>query len=141
MGTGVVEIANGDDALDWLGPGVVDGDLERIPDLVVSNVQLPYFNGLEILEQLQVCTRRIPVILITSDPETFAQAWSLGARCVLARPFDVGELRVAVQTALQTSRDDTPGAQRCELDCLDRGRRGPEARDRASAACAAAAAR
>jgi DNA-binding response OmpR family regulator len=102
----VIEIANGDDALDWLGPGVVDGDLERIPDLVVSNVHLPYFDGLEILEQLQVCTRRIPVILITTRPDsdTHSQAVSLGAQCVLERPFDLGDLRAAVHKALKASR-------------------------------------
>jgi DNA-binding response OmpR family regulator len=98
----VVEIANGDDALEWLGSGVVDGELERIPDLVVSNVHLPYFDGLDILEQLQVCTRRIPVILITNlpDSETHAEASRLGARSVLAKPFALGELRAAVQRAI-----------------------------------------
>jgi CheY-like chemotaxis protein len=64
----VVEAANGDDALDWLGPGVLDGDFERVPDLVVSDVRLPYFTGLEILESLQIAAQRIPVILITGFP-------------------------------------------------------------------------
>ena len=98
----VIEAANGDDALDWLGPGVLDGDLERIPDLVVSDIRLPYFTGLEILESLQVSARRIPVILITGFPdrETYEQASQLGAACVLEKPFDLGELRAAIHIAL-----------------------------------------
>ena len=98
----VVEAANGDDALDWIGPGVLDGDLERIPDLVVSDIRLPYFTGLEILESLKVAKKRIPVILITGFPdrETYAQAAELGAECVLEKPFDLGELRAAIHIAL-----------------------------------------
>jgi DNA-binding response OmpR family regulator len=106
----VVEAANGDDAFDWLGPGVLDGDLERVPDLVVSDIRLPYFTGLEILESLQVSTRRIPVILITGFPdrETYARASELGAECVLEKPFDLGELRAAVHLALRTHRQRSP---------------------------------
>ncbi len=107
----VIEAANGDEALDWLGPGVLDGDLERIPDVVVSDIRLPYFTGLEILESLQVSTRRIPVILITGfpDQETHAQASALGAECVLEKPFDLGELRAAVHLALRTRGQRPPG--------------------------------
>ena len=99
----VIEAANGDDALDWLGPGVLEGDLERVPDVVVSDIRLPYFTGLEILESLQVSMRRIPVILITGFPDrdTYAQAAELGAACVLEKPFDLGELRAAVHVALR----------------------------------------
>ena len=107
----VVEAANGDDALDWLGPGVLDGDVERVPDLVVSDIRLPYFTGLEILESLQVAARRIPVILITGFPdrETYAQASQLGAECVLEKPFDLGELRAAVHLALRAHGRGSPG--------------------------------
>ena len=107
----VIEAANGDDALDWLGPGVLDGDLERIPDLVVSDIRLPYFTGLEILESLQVSTRRIPVILITGFPdrETYDHASRLGAECVLEKPFDLGELRAAVHLALRANSRRSPG--------------------------------
>ena len=101
----VVEAANGDDALEWLGPGALDGDLERIPDLVVSDIRLPYFTGLEILESLQIVARRIPVVLITAFPdrETMAEAARLGAECVLAKPFELGELRAAVHLALRST--------------------------------------
>jgi len=108
----VIEAANGDDALDWLGPGVLDGDLERVPDLIVSDIRLPYFTGLEILESLKVSSQRIPVILITGFPdrETYAQASQLGAECVLEKPFDLGELRAAVHLALRARGKGSTGA-------------------------------
>jgi DNA-binding response OmpR family regulator len=99
----VIEAANGDEALDWLAPGVLEGDVERVPDLVVSDVRLPYFSGLEILEGIQVAARRIPVILITGFPdrETYAQAAALGAERVLEKPFELADLRAAVHAALR----------------------------------------
>jgi DNA-binding response OmpR family regulator len=98
----VIEAANGDDAIDWLGPGVLEGDLERTPDLVVSDIRLPYLTGLEILEGLRVSPTPVPVILITGfgDDETHAAALAIGAECVLDKPFDLIDLRRAVRSAL-----------------------------------------
>ncbi len=104
----VVEVCNGDDALDWLGPGVLDGWLEQLPDLVISDIRLPFFSGLEILEGLQVASERIPVILITGfpDEETLARARELGAYCVLEKPFELDAFREAVRGALRARRSD-----------------------------------
>jgi DNA-binding response OmpR family regulator len=110
----LVECANGDDALDWLGPGALEGDLERRPALIVSDVRLPYFTGLEILAGVGQAAERIPVILITGFPDeaTYAAAFRLGARTVLAKPFPLADLRAAVWVALQPGHRPprTPGA-------------------------------
>jgi CheY-like chemotaxis protein len=102
----VVECANGDEALEWLGPGVLDGYVERLPALVVSDVRLPFFDGLEILEGLSCANQRIPVILITAFPEdeVVERAYALGARNVLAKPFDLRDLRAAVRAVLPPAR-------------------------------------
>jgi DNA-binding response OmpR family regulator len=109
----VAEAADGDDALEWLGPGVLVGEPSRLPALVVSDVRLPYFSGLEILEGLHAAPRRVPVILITAFPEddVRAAARSLGAECVLDKPFELDELRAAVRSAL-LSRDERAAAAR-----------------------------
>ena len=101
-GLRVVEAANGDDALDWLGPWALEGNLESAPDLIVSDIRLPYFNGLEILEGVRIAADRVPVILITGfpDDETIERALALGAECVLAKPFDIADFRSAVRRAL-----------------------------------------
>lgn len=98
----VAEAANGDDALDWLGPWALEGSLESAPDLIVSDIRLPYFSGLEILEGVQIAADAVPVVLITAfpDAETVARALRLGAECVLAKPFDLAEFRSAVRRAL-----------------------------------------
>jgi two-component system response regulator (stage 0 sporulation protein F) len=98
----VVECSNGDDALDWLGPGVLEGDLEQMPAAIISDVRLPYFTGLDILAGVNYGRERIPIILITAfpDEETTALASRLGARCVLAKPFPLDDLRRALLSAL-----------------------------------------
>jgi DNA-binding response OmpR family regulator len=100
----VIEAADGDGALDWLGPGVLEGELERTPDLIVSDIRLPYFSGLDILEGLSIAATPVPVILITGfgDDETHAKARELGARCVLDKPFDLVVLRGAVRSVLES---------------------------------------
>ena len=105
-GYSVVECANGDDALDWLGPGCLEGDLEQLPVAIISDIRLPYFTGLDILAGVNCGRERIPIILITAfpDEETTALAARLGARCVLAKPFQLEELRRALQSALEPAQ-------------------------------------
>jgi DNA-binding response OmpR family regulator len=104
-GYDVAECANGDDALDWLGPGVLEGELERLPAAIITDVRLPYFSGLEILESVRWAREPIPVIMITGfpDQDIYEQAFELGARSVLAKPFRLDDLRGALWTALQPS--------------------------------------
>ncbi len=98
----VVEAADGDDALERLGPWALEGNLEFAPDLIVSDIRLPYFSGLEILEGIQIAADVVPVILITGfpDQETLAKARELGAECVLSKPFELADFRAAVRSAL-----------------------------------------
>ena len=102
----VVEAADGDQALTWLGPGVLEGNLERIPSVIVSDVRLPFYSGLEILEGLQLASVHVPVILITGfgDEELHAAARLLGAERVLDKPFEVKVLLAAVSSAVYRNR-------------------------------------
>ena len=102
-GYDVVAVEDGDQALDWLGLSLVDGSLENVPALIVSDVRLPHFSGLELLEGLLGAAQEVPVILITGFPseETYAEAFELGAARVLAKPFDLDALRFAVFTVLE----------------------------------------
>ena len=99
----VVAVEDGDRALDWLGLCLEGGSLENVPALIVSDVRLPHFSGLELLEGLLCAAPEIPVILITGFPseETYAEAFELGAVRVLAKPFDLDALRFAVFTVLE----------------------------------------
>lgn len=103
-GHSVIALADGDQALDWLGLCLFDGTLTNVPALIISDVRLPQFSGLELLEGLVGAQPDVPVILITAFPsaETYAEAFELGAERVLAKPFDLDALRIAVQNVLET---------------------------------------
>ena len=98
----VVEAADGDEALTWLGPGVLEGDLERVPSVIVSDIRLPDFSGFDILEGMQLASHPVPVILITAfgDAETHAAARLLGAKRVIDKPFDTRVLLAAVSSVM-----------------------------------------
>lgn len=104
-GFSVVEARDGDEALEWLGPGVLDGAPDRLPALVISDIRMPHFSGLEILQAVQVLRRKVPVILVTAfgDPETHALARELGAHRVLDKPFEIADLLAAVRGLLGSS--------------------------------------
>jgi two-component system response regulator (stage 0 sporulation protein F) len=98
----VVEAAHGDQAFELLGPGVLGGQRRQLPDLVVCDVRLPYFSGLEILEGLHLVRPAVPVILMTAfgDSGVHEAARRLGALRTLDKPFRLDELRAAVREAL-----------------------------------------
>lgn len=103
----VFTFSNGDDALIWLGPGVLDGDLDRLPSAIVCDIRIPNFSGLEILETLYLAGKRIPTIMITGFPDdsTRAQAIRLGASCVLEKPFALDVLYTAIRRAVADGCD------------------------------------
>lgn len=110
-GYSVIEAADVDDALEWLGIGALEGAPARWPSLLVSDVRLPRISGLDLVEGLALARERVPIVIITgfADPETHARALELGATCVLDKPFDLTEFRYAVHAALRT-RNAGPGS-------------------------------
>jgi DNA-binding response OmpR family regulator len=93
---------NGTEAVGWLGLRVPDGSLENVPALIVSDIRLPDFSGLDLLEVLVCALEDVPMILITGFPsrETYALAFELGAVRVLEKPFDLDDLCAAVRSVL-----------------------------------------
>ena len=115
----VVAVEDGDQALDWLGLCLFDGSLENVPALIVSDVRLPHFSGLELLEGLLCAAQEIPVILITGFPseETYVEAFELGAARVLSKPFELDALRLAVSSVLELrSKTALPSRAQRRLD-------------------------
>jgi CheY-like chemotaxis protein len=66
--------------------------------LIITDIRMPGFDGLEVLEYLRYAGLRVPVIVMTGfgDARTHAKAKSLDAALVLDKPFDIDDLRAAV---------------------------------------------
>ena len=69
------------------------------PDLIVTDLRMPGWSGLDVLKRLRRFDKVTPVILITAfgDTKTHAAALKLGACHVLDKPFDVDTLRIVAE--------------------------------------------
>lgn len=75
-------------------------------DLVISDLVMPNLNGLELMEELRKAGKEIPTILMTfhGSEETAVNAFRLGARDYIIKPFTVEEMVDAIDRALAEAR-------------------------------------
>ncbi len=71
-------------------------------DLIVSDIRMPGFTGLEVLEGITDTQWFTPMILITAfgDKRTHAEARRLGATAVFDKPFNVSDLLAKIREIL-----------------------------------------
>jgi DNA-binding response OmpR family regulator len=96
------------------GPSAVDRCRVGRPDLVVLDVMLPGFDGLEVCRRIQA-DRPVPVLMLTArDDETdLLIGLGVGADDYLTKPFSMRELVARVQALLRRadrSAQDHPDA-------------------------------
>lgn len=76
---------------------------QTTPDLVITDLMMPYHNGLEIVEYVKKSvSSRIPVIVLSAagHEPTVLKAFSLGADDFAIKPFSPNELVSRVQRHL-----------------------------------------
>jgi two-component system response regulator (stage 0 sporulation protein F) len=68
------------------------------PDLVLLDMKIPGMDGLEILKQIKEYDRSIKVIMMTAygELDMIKEATDLGALMHFTKPFDIDEMRLAV---------------------------------------------
>jgi len=95
QGYQVYAVADGEQALHTLE--------ETRPDLVTLDVVLPGIDGLETLRQLKQRLPEVPVVMLSGHGQarTIVEAMRLGASDFLRKPFEVEELELAFQKALE----------------------------------------
>lgn len=73
---------------------------ELIPDLIITDILLPFRSGLEILGYSKETFENIPVIVVSSLGEeegTVVEAFRLGADDFVSKPFNPNELLLRVK--------------------------------------------
>ncbi len=73
------------------------------PELIVSDVNLPDANGLEIMARMKESDPNLPVIIITAfdDMKSTIAAMQKGAYDYLEKPIDINRLKISIQRALE----------------------------------------
>jgi DNA-binding NtrC family response regulator len=75
------------------------------PDLVLLDVVLPDTDGLAVLQAIRSESKAVPIIMLTGTKsiKTAVDAMKLGAADYLSKPFDIEELRITVDRAMNAS--------------------------------------
>ena len=76
---------------------------EQSSDLIVSDVKMPDMSGIELLRAVRGLLPNVAVVLMTAfaTVETAREAFKLGADDFIQKPFDVDELKLIVERALE----------------------------------------
>ncbi|MGQ9909494.1 MAG: ATP-binding response regulator [Candidatus Flexifilum sp.] len=102
-GYDVVTAENGEIALNWLQQSPV------YPDLIVSDIMMPHMDGLQLLQHVRSVPEwlGIPFIFLTArtDKADVQLSKLMGVDDHLAKPFEAGELLVAVESRMKRLRD------------------------------------
>jgi putative two-component system response regulator len=78
---------------------------EGKPDLILLDINMPYLDGYQVMQQLKELNdpHLPPVIILTAQNERdyLLKALSMGARDFIAKPFDLAELLMRVRNLLE----------------------------------------
>ena len=98
------------------GPSAVEAAARWQPDLLVLDVMLPGFDGLEVCRRVQAA-RDVPVLMLTArtDETDLLVGLGVGADDYLTKPFSMRELVARVQVVLRRTSRATPPSPALEL--------------------------
>ncbi len=86
---------DGVDALEYLFGEDESGTRNKIPELILLDLNIPKLNGLEVLKKLKSdeTTSHVPVVIMTSSTESsdINTSYALGANSYLRKPVDFKE--------------------------------------------------
>ena len=79
-------------------------------DLIITDLRLPNYDGIELMSEFKKINPTIPVILMTgySDVNTAVKAIKKGASDYISKPFNPQEVLLVISSALQTPAVSVP---------------------------------
>ncbi|CAN5386336.1 response regulator [soil metagenome] len=102
----VITKENGIEALSWLEEG-------NPVDIILSDIQMPYMDGKDLLGMLRVSPifQKIPLIILSSfsDSDTRIKFFKLGADDYIVKPFSPIEVKAKIISVLRRTKADNPG--------------------------------
>ena len=88
------------------GKQALDKAMEEKPDLIITDLKMPRLSGLELMAALRKAGMDVPVILTTfyGSEQAAIQAFRLGARDYIIKPYEVKDMLQSVERALMDRR-------------------------------------
>ncbi|GAB2622254.1 response regulator [Belliella aquatica] len=93
-------VRNGQEALDFLNKEGEFADAQR-PDLILLDINIPIYNGLEVLEKIKndQSLKRIPVIMLTtsSNQKDVESAYKNYCNSYIKKPLEMDDFLAAIK--------------------------------------------
>jgi diguanylate cyclase (GGDEF)-like protein len=90
------------------GGDAITATRKHLPSLIVLDINLPDMSGYDVCRELRTTTRtrHIPIIFLTQKDERSDKiiGLELGADDYITKPFDIEELKLRIQNAIQQSK-------------------------------------
>lgn len=89
----VVQAEDGRMAMEYL-------EKEGCPDMVITDIMMPFYSGLEVVEKIRKeMLSKIPIIVLSAmgQEEAVSSAFTLGADDYITKPFNPNELSMRVK--------------------------------------------
>lgn len=108
----VEDVADGEELLDRIANTLAYDSSPPMPDVVVTDLRMPGFNALTLVETLRYDGWLVPVIVITAfgDPETEERIAALGRARMFHKPLNIDALECAIREATLPLRTSNPKA-------------------------------
>ena len=90
-GHDVISTDNGREALELIA--------QHQPDLIITDIMMPYASGLEIVGTVKQLEKKIPIIVLSAmgQENVVVEAFNLGADDFISKPFSPAELSMRVK--------------------------------------------
>jgi DNA-binding response OmpR family regulator len=72
---------------------------QQLPDLVITDIMMPYSSGLEVVGFVKQKDKKVPVIVLSSmgQEHVVLEAFKLGADDFITKPFSPNELSMRIR--------------------------------------------
>jgi len=90
--------------LEYDGRAVKENLDKTIPDIVISDIMMPYFSGIELVDHLRNNLKSdVPIILISaaSNDENIVSAFEMGANDFISKPVSPSDLLVRISREIK----------------------------------------
>jgi len=90
--------------LEYDGKSVKENLQGEIPDVLIADIMMPYFSGIELVDYVRNSLKSdVPIILISSasNDENIISAFEMGANDFISKPVSPSELMVRVSREIK----------------------------------------